>query len=194
MQDDTKKILEEQFAALPKAVQDAITSGHIEEKFQKMAEKYKLHLDQWQQVENLIMLTVLGLSEPENLVEKIVSETNIGRERADDIVNDVAVTVFKPIREELERELGHPQAKEEQFSDVEKLRNNVLSSEKKDITPSAKIPQDAPVPANPVPATPPALKPDEKVTRAPASGAYKPGEASSIRADVHDDPYREPPK
>lgn len=180
MQDDTKKILEEQFNSLPKVVQEAIMSGHVEEKFQKLAEKHKLHLDQWQQVENLIMLTVLGLSEPEHLVDKIVSETSIGKERADEIVDDVAITVFKPIREELERELGHPQAVQEQLSDIEKAREETLAQ--------------APIVVPPTPATPPAAPPTEKVARAPASGAYKPGETSAARADVHDDPYRVPPK
>ncbi len=200
MQNDTKKILEEQFDALPKVVRDAIMSGHVEEKFQKLAEKHKLHLDQWQQVENLIMLTVLGLSEPENLVGKIVAETNIGRERADEIVNDVAVTVFKPIREELERELGHPKAVEEQLSDVEKVREEVLAQagigvkgqglEKEN--PAASPQSPVPSPQSPV-GTPPTAPPTGKVARAPASGAYKPGETSAARADVHDDPYRVPP-
>ncbi|TSC86994.1 MAG: hypothetical protein G01um10148_99 [Parcubacteria group bacterium Gr01-1014_8] len=181
MADDIKKVLEERFNSLPDAVQKAILSGHIQEKFQELARKHQLHVDAWQQVENKIMLTVLGVIQPEELVDKIVNETNVGAEKAATIVSDIALSVFKPIREELERELGHPQAREEVISDIEKVRQEVLSQ------------APAPQVAAPVPATPPNPLPTEKVARAPASGAYKPGETSVERADVHDDPYREPP-
>lgn len=181
MQDQDKRVLEEQFAKLPKVVQAAITSGHVTEKFRVLAEKHRLHLDQWQQIENLLMLTVLGLSSPEDLPEKIVSITNWDVVEAHGLVEDVIATVFRPIREELERELGAPQAREEEMSDIDKLRQEVLADK----------PAAAPVVT---PGTPPAPAPTEKIARTPASGAYQPGETSAVRDDVHDDPYREPVK
>lgn len=187
MADETTTQIEEQFAALPQVVQNAILSGHVQEKFQELAKKHQLHYDEWSVIENEIMLTVLGLRSPDDLVNRVVSATNLGREKSVALVEDASDTVFRPIREELERELGHPQARAEKLPDVEKVREAVLSQ-----SPETKPPPVQSVAT--VPATPPSTPPVDKVTRAPASGAYKPGEASSARADVHDDPYREPPK
>jgi hypothetical protein len=204
MEDDVKQLLAEQFQKLPKVVQDAITSGHITENFQSLAQKHKLHVDQWQTIENLIMLTTLGLLPSENLASRIAQDANVSVERATDLVNDTAITIFQPIREELERQMGHPEAHEESLTDVEKVRAQVLAQNPDQNAGHGVVPASSPPPATPatsaavappapVPATPPAPLPDERVVRAPASGAYKPGEASTERKDIHDDPYRESP-
>jgi hypothetical protein len=185
MQDDTKKIIEEQFKALPEVVRNAILSAEVEKKFQELAQKNHLHVDQWQQIENLIMLTILGLSPPEELVNEIVKNTSLGKERAETIVDEIAETVFKPIREEMERELGHPQAKKEEGSDVEKLRDAVLAEN--GVQTPANTAQETAV----APGTPPPPKPEGEVVRGPASGAYKPGGTSMERKGVQgviDDP------
>jgi hypothetical protein len=110
--------------------------------------------------------------------------------------------VFEPIREELERELGAPQAREEEMSDVEKLRQQALEEEGRQKaesgtqqnTESASTAYRLPPTANvSFPATPPPPPPTEKISRAPASGAYVPGETSAARASIVDDPYREAP-
>ena len=189
MPPDVQQIIAEQFDSLPEVVRHAVKSGDMQDKFRGMAQKYQIHIDQWQQIENLIMLTILGLSKTDELVGKIVSETNIGRERAEAVVDDIAISIFKPIREELERELGHPSAHEEQISDVEKVRDEVLSE--------AKVVPLVTQTSEPTPSTPPPPPPTQKVERGPASGAYKPGETSAARKGlpgVMDDPYREPPK
>lgn len=194
MNDAIKKILEEQFKALPKSVQNAIASGKIDEQFKVLAEKHKLHLDQWQALENQIMLTVLGLSEPDALVENITKEVVIARERAQEIVDDIATTVFKPIREELERQLEHPDAQAKEVSEVEAARAQALEGsmgqglgvreESANTQPPTSVVQ---------PATPPPSAPEIKVTRPTDSSTYKPGIPSDKRDTVHDDPYREPP-
>lgn len=180
MDSRTTQTIEEQFQKLPSSVRKAITSGDIKEKFQKLVQVHKLHLDQWETIENLILLTILGIHPPQELPEKIVAESGLDSESASKLVEDVALLIFKPIREELERELGAPQAQEEEVSDMDKLRQEVLAD------------KPAVVPAV-TPATPPAPPPSEKIARAPASGAYVPGQTSVERANVVDDPYRETP-
>lgn len=199
MDPDVKKIIEEQFRLLPAPVQRAITSAEMDEKFRVLAQKYGLHYDQWDKLENQIMLTVLGLAEADEMVNEVVKQTGLEKTRAETIVNDVAVTIFKPIREQLERELEHPEAKTREESGVEAARTSVLAGNVAEITPTAPGSAQAPAPTSaslPPPvtaATPPPPPPTEKAIRMPASGAYKPGEASHTRKDVHDDPYREPP-
>ena len=183
MAEDIQKLVDEQFSTLPKVVQDAITSGHIAEKFQALAPKYKMHLDEWQRIENLIMMTVLGLSKPEDPDDRIAEATKLDKDQVKTIVDDIATTIFLPIREELERGLGHPMAKEEEETDVEKVRQGVLAGERASAQAAAQ--------PSVAPGTPPSPPPEEKASRGPASGAYKPGEASSERKSIQDDPYRE---
>ena len=215
MDDDNSKLIQEQFELLPKVVQDAINSTKMEEQFQTLVKKHGLHIDQWDALEDQIMLTVLGLADPEELEEYAIKEIGIEPEKARAVIDDVAVTVFKPIREELDRELGSPQAKDEALTDVEKARNEVLAGAKSDgslregVAPSPTVdviappnlssaapspaPQPAPVAPSIVPATPPAPPPTEKAVRAPMSSSYDSQKPSSERKSVEGDPYRTPP-
>jgi len=109
--DDSKQevvdnsIIEARFAELPKAVQQAVTDASVEKKLRALAEKYKLHLDQWVVLENEIMLTLLGLEDPEDMAKNVAKEVKITEELAQEIVNDIAVQVFKPIREQMQGSL-----------------------------------------------------------------------------------------
>ena len=175
MEIDTQKIIEEQFRSLPEPVKRAITSVETEKKFQELSEKYKLHLDQWSKLENQLMLTLLGLSEPEDLEKNIVQEIGLDETTATAIVNDASDVIFGPIREELERELEHPEAKEKEVSNVEQVRTQTLSA------------------SSAAPTTTQAPKPEmPRVMRAPISETYKPKIPSTERKAADGDPYREP--
>ena len=103
---------------------------------------------------------------------------------AAELAADISKIVFEPIREELERELEHPDAKAAETSGVEAARTQILSS--------GDLPAPAALPTV-LPATPPAAPRTGTIERAPISAAYKAGEASTARKSVEDDPYREPP-
>ncbi len=180
--------LQTRFKSLPKVVQNSITSADIEKRLRELANTNNLHLDQWQLLENNVMMTLLGLQDPADLAHHFKKDLDISDELAVSLATETSHIVFEPIRQELERSLEHPEAKEEVFSDEEKARREILSK-------NAAAAQPATAPASPVgPATPPAPVPTEKAVRLmPTSGAYKPGEASAARKDVHDDPYRETP-
>jgi len=209
MDDSLKQILAEQFAKLPKAVQRAIGSADVEKEMRALAERHKLHLDQWQLLENEVFMAILGIKPAQDIVANITKEVGISQERAQEIVADITHIVFEPIREELERELGAPQAREEQLSDIEKLRRDVLAEdqgtgdraqgieeEKNEISSTVSSPEPIAAPGSRLaatPATPPPPPPTEKIPRAPASGAYIPGQPSTDRTNVVDDPYREAP-
>ncbi len=181
MDDTLKQILATQFTKLPKAVQTAITSADVEKEMRALAERHKLHLDQWQLLENEVFMAILGIKPAQEIVTNITKGVGVSQEMASEIVADITKIVFEPIREELERELGAPQAREEEMSDVDKLRQEVLAYKPPTIQMVA-------------PATPSSPPPTERIPRAPASGAYVPGETSAARANVVDDPYREPVK
>lgn len=179
------EILKERLARLPAVVRNAITSADLEKKLRDLANTHKLHLDQWQVLENEVMMTLLGVRRVEELQENLKKQLKIVDELARTLAENINIIVFEPIRQELERQLEHPDAKEKEVSGVEQARNEALAGTEKVSTP--------PAPAAPPPPTPPPSAPDVKVTRPSESSAYKPGETSAARAAVHDDPYREPP-
>lgn len=191
-EENLDKKLAERFAQLPKVVQDAITSADVEKRLRTLADSHKLHLDQWEALENEVMLALLGFSPVEELSDNLESEVGLDKETATILATDISKTVFEPIRAELERDLEHKEAKEKPVSDIDVMREQVLSKEKSAAT-SNEAPLPTPMP--PVePATPPATPNEKKAERGPTSGEYKPGEASSSRKSVIDDPYREPPQ
>ena len=176
--------LQERFQKLPKVVQDAIHSADVEKHLRELANTHKLHLDQWQDLENEVMLTLMGFQPSEELEANIKSEVGVPQEIGAVLAADISKIVFEPIRQELERQLEAPDAKVASQTGVEVARAQELGT--------------APAPAAPsapavTPATPPASPPTEKAVRAPVSEAYKAGETSAARKSVHDDPYREVP-
>jgi hypothetical protein len=170
--------IQERFKQLPKVVQDAITSADVEQRMRSLADTQKLHLDQWEALENEVMLALLGFQPVEDLEKNIKSEVGVPDELAKTLTEGVSKMVFEPIRHELERQLEHPEAKAELLSGVEQAGKEAVRAE------------TAPAIA---PATPPAPGNDVKAPRAPVSESYKPGQTSTERKEVHEDPYREAP-
>ena len=171
---DTQAILEKRFAELPKVVQNAITSTDVRKGMRALADTHKLHLDQWETLENEVMMTLFGVFPIDELQANIQKEVEVPEEIAKALTENISKIVFEPIRAELERELAQPSAQAAE---------------------AVAAPTAPAAPAAPavLPATPPAEPPTTKIARAPVSESYKAGEASTIRKSVHDDPYREPP-
>lgn len=169
--------IQERFKQLPKVVQDAITSSDIEKHMRELADKQKLHVDQWQSLENQVMLALLGFNRVEDMEKNLEKAVGVDAAVAHELALNINTIVFEPVRQELERQLQHPQAQAAVVSGTEAARTEALKQE---------------AAATPAP-TPAAPKPETTVARAPASGAYVPGEASTQRKSIVDDPYREPP-
>jgi hypothetical protein len=166
------------FKELPKVVQDAITSADVQKRMRMLADTQKLHIDQYESLENEVTLALLGFQPIEDLQKNIKSELGVDDAMAKTLTEEISKIVFEPIRGELERQLEHPEAKAEVLSGVEQAGKQAIQAE------------TAPAVA---PATPPVQPTGEKAVRAPISDTYKPGQASSERKEVHEDPYREPP-
>lgn len=181
---ELKQELAERFKSLPKPVQDAINSADMEAHLRTLANTHKLHLDQWEILENDVMLTLLGFQKPEDLERELKNDLSIDSETARMLAADISQVVFDPIRKELERELEHPEAQAKEVSGVEQIGAQTLAA--------SSLPASAPAVA-PAPIAAPAAPPETSAARAPISEDYKAGEASSVRKDVHSDPYREPP-
>ena len=209
---DVQTILKKRFAELVPPVQKAILSEDIPKHLRALADVHKLHLDQWESLENEVMLALFGVTPIDELQTSIKKEVGVNDEIAAALAADISKVVFEPIRRELERELEHPDAGAENMSDVETARAQMLANQPKaDLASGFQVPAASSnatslTPVDPsgssqlearssvVPATPPPPPPTTKVDRGPTSGAYKPGEPSAARKSVEDDPYREPPQ
>lgn len=205
---DLKEILKQRFKELPPPVQRAIVSEDISKNLRQLSDVRKLHLDQWEKLENEVMMALFGITPIDELQGKIQKELRVSAETSAELSAEISRIVFEPIRQELERELEHPEAKAKEVSGVEAARTQVLGNQPKaDAASSVELrasTQDASnitssssqlaARSSVVPATPPPTPPTEKAIRAPSSGAYKTGKASSLRRDIADDPYREAPQ
>src|SRR3989344_5080951 len=157
-QDEFKKQLAERFSQLPKVVRDSITSADVEKRLREMATVHQLHVDQWDLLENEVMLTLLGFQRPEDLEKNIQKEIVTTTETAHALAESINIFVFEPIRQELERQLTHPDAKVEEQSNIEASRTQILgSSENSAPQPIAQSAPPLTTPAIPAvaPATPP---------------------------------------
>lgn len=176
------ELLAEHLAQLPRVVRQAIASADLEKRLRDLATTEKLHIDQWQKLENEVTLTLLGLQPIESLVENIRINVGVSADVARTLAERTNELVFIPIRQELERELEHPEAKEREVSAIDAARNDALSAA-----------NTATEGESQMPSTPEGSAPTVKVSRPTDSTAYRPGETSAARASVVDDPYREPP-
>ncbi len=182
MNDLFEQQIQEHFAQLPKVVQDAITSVDIEKRLREIADGYKLHLDQWNLLENQVMLTLMNLQRAQDLKANIEKGVGVDDAVAAALAADISRIVFDPVRGELERALEHPEAEAKEVSGVERMGAQSLAAREE--MPSA----HAPAPIAAIPAAP-----EKASVRAPISEAYKGGETSAARKDVASDPYRESP-
>jgi hypothetical protein len=194
---DLETLFEERLQRLPKPVRDAITSSDIEKNLRALSEKHKLHVDQWELLENEVKLGLFGFEPLENLEKNIEHEIGLPVDEARALAKSINEIVFEPIRQKLEQGLEHPDAQPIQVNGAEAARTQILDAahaEEGEHVASVTTPAQE-TPSSPVvqPATPPPAPPQVKVARPSESTAYRPGEPSHARSSVHDDPYREPP-
>ncbi len=164
--------LKQRFDQLPPLVQQAITSADLEQHLRELADTNKLHLDQWQLLENDVMLTLLGFQEPEELAGSLEKDLEIPRELADSLAANVSQIVFEPIRTELERELQAIAPQKPKIEGVDTFFSR---------DPASVV----------APGTPPPAPPTKRAARAPISASYAAQQPSHERPLIEGDPYRE---
>ncbi|MBI5003788.1 hypothetical protein HZC00_01705 [Candidatus Kaiserbacteria bacterium] len=177
-------VMAERFAKLPLSVQNAITSTDVEKHLRDLAQHQQLHLDQWDLLENEVMLTLLGLAKTSELKQNIIKEVGVSDEVAAALANDIAQYIFQPIREELERQLDHPEAQAIETKNIDAIREQALTES----TTSTPAPNTTETPTTAALAPAPT---QEKAVRADVSTSYKSQVPSHERKTIEGDPYRE---
>ena len=92
-------MIRERFAKLPEKLQQAITSAGVAEKLRMISQRYRLHLDQGQVLENETYIVLLGIDEAEKYEENLKRELKISPEDAGKIAHDVGEEIFLSVRD-----------------------------------------------------------------------------------------------
>lgn len=208
MASDLQEMLQNRLKELPPAVQNAIMSGHITEHMQELARTHKLHFDQWADLENEVIMTVMGFERAETLEKRIEKEVRISDPvLVHTLVEAITQNVFIPIRHELEQRLDRTAAQPKTGAPIEDMTAQILETARPKPPQNTETPvivnsetqQNSVTETRPGQVTPDDTQPQQKESSpeqkaektGPTSGAYAPGKPSSERKEVHDDPYRE---
>lgn len=170
---ELNQIFEERLKQLPEVVRRSIESADIQKHLRELADTRKLHLDQWQLLENEVMLTLLGFQPSEDLAKNIKSELDIDEATATSLAEEISRVIFEPIRQELERQLEHPDAQAATVSNIESARTQMLTQAADEAAPPAAAP----------PATPPAA-PSSPLTTLPAVSSPEVASITPIETPV----------
>ena len=140
MQKEYEKYLND----LPEQVQTAIANANVQQKLRELAKNYKLHLDKWSLLENEIMLTLVGVKDAGGMPSNISRATGVDIATAQVMTDDIAIHIFRPIREALQREVEQKEERAKEIligkEDTQQEQTpqgyhntNLKSSERKDI-------------------------------------------------------------
>jgi copper chaperone CopZ len=82
-------------------IQDTILNSKWEEKIRRIVTTNNLHIDQGAAIENLVLITMLGIEVPENFVENAKEYAKVSEEQAYNISAEVEREIFGDIRRKL---------------------------------------------------------------------------------------------
>ena len=192
MEQDAAKLIQQRLAELPGDVRNAVQSADLSKKIQAVGTKHNLHIDQMGELEDEVLLAMLGFSPLAQLGGRLSRALRLPPEEGEKLAADIATEVFGPIRESMKRfvderaQKAAPRPKESQAP----VAVNVPVS----------APAPAPAPSTPVPPKPQPVpdlhKADVMLTQKTLDVPHPPPkEASSAPAPTpiyKADPYREP--
>lgn len=101
MDTESKEIIKNQFKNLPQVIQDTILNSNWQEKIRRVVTVNNLHIDQGAAIENLVLITMLGIETPENFVQNAKEYANVSEEQAYNISAEVEREIFGDIRKKL---------------------------------------------------------------------------------------------
>ncbi len=171
MDKDNKSVIYEQFKTLPPVIRDTILNSNWQDKIRRVVKVNNLHIDQGAAIENLVLITMLGIETPEDFVKNAMEYAEVTEEQAYNISAEVEREIFGDIRKKLidiTDVSGTVAEIDQATNELGKVASAIESAAKEQITPAKPSLKDK-IPANYFEATP---------------------SATTIPAE---DPYREPP-
>lgn len=99
MDEETKKTLAERFDALPKSVQEVITSSHYEESLVEISKKHDLSIEQMGALEIETTMVMMGLAPAKDFARNIEKQLKIETGKAYEIEKEINEKVFLRIKD-----------------------------------------------------------------------------------------------
>jgi hypothetical protein len=210
MNDDIKTIINEQFKTLPQVIQDTILNSNWQEKIRRVVKVNDLHIDQGAAIENLVLITMLGIETPEEFVQNAKEYANVTEEQAYNISAEVEREIFGDIRKKLievtdatgtiaEIDQATNQldkvaaAIEKEASSKPSLKEKIPSNYFTEDAPKESVPQPIEIPTI---TTPPIAPPVVEKPKIDPKPIFKPMpkeiETQNTQPQIKTDPYREP--
>ena len=121
------KILEEKYRSIPDNVREAISSTEVNEKLQSIVNKYNLQFDEGEELTKEIGYVMLGLKSSDLFVKNVQRATELDRETAEKIVEEVNELIFKDIKSSL-RESSQEIENKSEFDkeDRQEIRDSLM--------------------------------------------------------------------
>lgn len=98
---DTQDIIKNRLSQLPEDIQRAIKDGDLASKFDSVAEKNNLKIDQNGNLQTETLLVMLGLESNSDYIDNVQKSLEISRSEAINITKDVNELILSPIRDSL---------------------------------------------------------------------------------------------
>lgn len=172
---DISNIIEDQFKTLPKIIQDTILNSNWKEKIRRVVKNNNLHVDQGAAIENLVLITMLGIETPDKFVNNAKQYAEVSDDQAITISNEVEREIFGDIR----RKLIAITETADTIADVDREANSQLNKVAQDIENAVK--------KSPAPNTKPSLK-----NKIPVDYFEKKEVSKITTTETKPDPYKEP--
>ena len=100
-QKELERQIEIAFLRLPPELQEIVGNGKWIDASQEISKRNGLNIPQMGQVQNEIMLVLLGVVHPDKFLWDIKSTLNLPTEKVEKLIKEIGDAIFIPIREEL---------------------------------------------------------------------------------------------
>lgn len=154
-----KKKIEERMEEIPKALADAIRTSGWEKIVFDIGRKHSLHVDDIGQLQNELILVLVGIVHPDEFRSIVINEIGINSDKADTIIEEINSEINEKIKNALKKEIGGAED-EEGLDDADKrtmksagvsigesIEEPELAAEEEVEVP---LPADLPLAANPL--------------------------------------------
>ena len=98
---DIQQTIKDRYKSLPADIKEAIKSNDLAGKFNLIAEKHSLHVDQNGALQTETLLVMLGLESTHDYLGNIQKELDISRDEALSIAIDINSQILDPIKDSL---------------------------------------------------------------------------------------------
>lgn len=128
---DINATIKARYKTLPTNIQQAITSTDLATKFEAIAKKHELHVDQNGSLQTETLLVMLGLETVDDYMGNIQRELEIPKEKAFEIAKDVNAQILDAIRDslrEIQKKQEEAEIKENEVKETSIDHSKTISS------------------------------------------------------------------